>query len=368
MSDTPIHPNEQLGQDACAYAREQIIDGGTQLVNNQYHPAKRRALRQAVSDMRKAARKTEFLVDIDKSLRFFEAKIEKSKQLSIGNCQELALMAMHHVLISQSKATAEVYHIEGGDHAFLVIGRKKESKPHEPETWGEDAYICDPWSNSVYPATEYLTKTKNFFSTRLPEGDYKNNIEDFNPSKHKLSPIPNQNKDYILSTTEKSNKILLEVFATMNERYLTIYDKLANDLQSTANHLKKKYGEHDPKFQIIQTKINEIRTITNELRKESNVYQDKIKKQSEFQSHKQLDTEVQVLMKKQLHQFKKISTLVEKDQTQLTAYRQSKEDSLVVRIKDFLQIKPTSARAYQLAIKTATKETEGLKQTLKPTR
>ena len=34
-----------------------------------------------------------------------------------------------------------------------------------PETWGKNAVICDPWSNKVYGAADYLKKLKNFYRT-----------------------------------------------------------------------------------------------------------------------------------------------------------------------------------------------------------
>lgn len=47
---------------------------------------------------------------------------------------------------------AELCHIKGGDHVFLVIGRANDGDPKKPETWGDEAYICDPFRLMMYMA------------------------------------------------------------------------------------------------------------------------------------------------------------------------------------------------------------------------
>ncbi|MEI8125954.1 MAG: hypothetical protein WCG42_09370 [Parachlamydiaceae bacterium] len=223
--------NEKLARNASKYSREHILEGSTQLESNGYDVNKRLALQRAIGDLRQASEDDKaFLLNIDYTICVFEQKIANCKKLAIGNCHELAQMALHYMITEQPDVNAEVYYIKGGDHVFLVVGRKIKSAPHRPDTWGDEAYICDPWSNNVYPANEYLTKTKNFFQVSTADGAYTNHTEYFNPLRHKLSPFPNENTNYILSTTAKSNTILLSVFVTINEKYLSIYDDLIKDL------------------------------------------------------------------------------------------------------------------------------------------
>lgn len=311
------------------------------------------ALKKASQDLREASRDdAAFFLSIDSTIRFFEQSIANCKKFSIGNCHELALMALHYMIEEQPDINAEVYHIEGGDHAFLVVGRKIDSDPHRPDTWGDEAYICDPWSNNVYPANEYLTKTKNFFQVPTADGAYTNHIEDFDPLRHKLSPVLNQNTNYILSTAAKSNTILLSVFVTINEKYLSIYDDLIKDLSKIAEKLKDKYGEDDPKFKIIKEKIVDIQKITNELKDNFKKHVESIEDTNSLNAylpHKDLNDSLQQMMKKQLQELRTQSALSISEKNNLNKYR--KEDSLVTMIMKFLNIKPTSSRHYISAVK-----------------
>ncbi len=345
-----------IARAANKYARIQIREGSTQLQNNAYDLNKRLALKIAVEDIREASEEDRgFFLSIDFTLRCFEQLIANCKKLSIGNCYELALMALHYMIKEHPDMNAEVYRIEGGDHVFLVIGRERDSDPNRPETWGDGAYICDPWSDNVYPAIEYLTKTKNFHQLLSSDGSYTNHIEDFKPSKHKLFPIENLNTSYILGTITQSNTILLDVFSTLNESYLDLYDNLAVNLDKIAIRLKDKYGEDDPKYKIIKEKILMIRKITDELRENFNVHVQRIEganSSNAYQSHKDLNDNLKQLTNTKLMKLRKSRTLSAKESVDLNVYRQ--EESLLTMIMKFLHINPQSSREYNSAVTNST--------------
>lgn len=70
-----------------------------------------------------------------------------------GNCQEHADTAFiylhdHHIV------PIEMMNFRGRDHAFDVIGRPADSDVSDPSTWGQDAVVCDPWLEKVYPPSD----------------------------------------------------------------------------------------------------------------------------------------------------------------------------------------------------------------------
>lgn len=95
-------------------------------------------------------------------VNFITKQVDMAKKYSVGNCTEIALIAMEYIATHDDKISAELFEIAGGDHVFLVVNRDPKSDSHDPLTWGDSAYICDPWANKVYPAKEYLKELKNF--------------------------------------------------------------------------------------------------------------------------------------------------------------------------------------------------------------
>ena len=360
MASNNPFDNQAIAKAANSYSRDQIREGTTQLQNNFYDIYKQRALSQAIRDIRQAVVKDDFFLNIENTITHFEKRIADCKKFSIGNCHELALMALDYMVRNQPRVNAEVYSIKGGDHVFLVIGRANDSDPRKPETWGDNAYICDPWSDAVYPAKDYLEKTKNFYCTVNIDGTLTNHIEDFDPSRHEMDPIPGQNNTHIIEHSQKLNTILITVFTTINNKHCDIFDQLANDLEKTAKRLTQNYGEDDPKVKIINEKIGIIRQETAKFRTEFNDYIEKIKTDASpenYQSHKEINDQLQKHMKSQMNALRKSASLSTEEHKNLNQYR--KEDSLITMIMKFLNIAPSSSREYKTAVeKTENKISE----------
>ncbi len=141
------------------YARNYIKKGSTQLETNDYSEIHRLALESGILDLRSEVTSNVNSHTKEESL---EVQIETVKKYSLGNCGEIARMALYYVVTHHPQVYAQVYSIGNGDHAFLIIGKKKPLLPMRLETWDEDAYVCDPWSNTVYPVSEWKEKLKDY--------------------------------------------------------------------------------------------------------------------------------------------------------------------------------------------------------------
>lgn len=140
------------------YARQYIKKGYTQLENNSYPEENQCALEIAVEDIRDMVNSS---FSSTKEEILYEREIEILKKYSLGNCGEIAQMALYYVVTHYPSLYAEYHSIINGDHVVLVLGKKKTSEPRL-EAWDEKAYICDPWSNNVYPVSEWRQHLKNY--------------------------------------------------------------------------------------------------------------------------------------------------------------------------------------------------------------
>ena len=85
----------------------------------------------------------------------FDLMVGFAKNFHVGNCMELAAVALSYAIEEQAQACVEIFSIRNGDHDFLVIGRDPDSAPPDYKNWGPDAVIFDAWSGAYYPA-EFL--------------------------------------------------------------------------------------------------------------------------------------------------------------------------------------------------------------------
>jgi len=110
----------------------------------------------------------------------FESIIQCAKENFIGNCQELALLAMEYCF-RYDHLSCELFKIEGKDHVFLIINRTDTDNEQWP--YGPNAVICDPWVKKCYPAT--LSNMQQ--NLEFIEAD--NNIAKYDPRQHTLKFI-----------------------------------------------------------------------------------------------------------------------------------------------------------------------------------
>lgn len=194
MTETSILANKIAvhAHEAKNYARRYILKGATQLENNALSDEQAFALDKGVDDVRSIAehyyRFPDPLSLENHNVYYFNKSNELAKKYGLGNCDELSLLALDYFLTQYDgdDISAEMYEIHNGDHQFLVIGRKKNSDPHNPLDWGDQAVICDPWLNMVYKASDYLTYLKSYRYDRINK---KNCVDDFKFNHHRLDPV-----------------------------------------------------------------------------------------------------------------------------------------------------------------------------------
>lgn len=247
----------KIGNAASQHARSIIKKGSTQIENNALEAEYITALQTGVGTHKQFGGGIRRLQDdiegnsLEKSAKVnkYENIIRISTKYSLGNCYEMALMALDYVLNHCPDVHAHVYSIDGGDHIFLVINRKEPCMSYDVSTWGDDAVICDPWSNNVYPAKDYLQRLKNYVYV-----NNKNCVEDFDPKRHDLK------------ANKKWNTTYLREHRSVDELRKYAYDDIAHlkdILRAYLEDLMKIYEELEnspskEKIKIIANKINTV--------------------------------------------------------------------------------------------------------------
>lgn len=110
---------------------------------------------------------------------FIKITKELTPLLHTGNCAEQAILAAVYLhekknidnfaMVAAIEVTNrkefEEHPIKHGynanNHVFVVIGLANNADLNKPETWGKDAVIVDPWSNTVAPALNNDDNTQN---------------------------------------------------------------------------------------------------------------------------------------------------------------------------------------------------------------
>lgn len=98
-----------------------------------------------------------------------KAMVPIIKKHKIANCAELTDLTIYYLLKDPVLRLKPIEFIgflkkdSAVDHCFVVIDRQKASKISNPETWGDNAVICDTLSGEVFPAKEFYKKTMVFF-------------------------------------------------------------------------------------------------------------------------------------------------------------------------------------------------------------
>lgn len=91
----------------------------------------------------------------------------KAEATGCGNCGEQAAIAYKHLVKRLLASPVDYMHRTTADHAFVVIGRVERSDPADPQTWGPDAAVCDPWDKASYAARSMNEKMFRGTSEKL---------------------------------------------------------------------------------------------------------------------------------------------------------------------------------------------------------
>jgi hypothetical protein len=106
-----------------------------------------------------------------------------------GNCYEMAAVGYQYA-VDKTDQVIDIVEIHGGDHVFIVIGRKKNIAICDYPHWGPDAFICDPWASLCYPAKKLKLRLKNYCGTKkMGTGKIQTITESLNHWRHKLALV-----------------------------------------------------------------------------------------------------------------------------------------------------------------------------------
>lgn len=262
------------------YARSFIKKGFTQLEVNTYSDDCYKALSSAVDAQREATRVEGLLESLTSLtnnfvLDLYEREIENSKKTSLGNCQELAFLALDYFVENAPDINVELVNIKNGDHVFLVVGRTHGVLKNK-STWNAGAYICDPWSGENGVVCHADTAIiHNYFRKKLydiptaeekqPRGTLQP-VTDMKMARYEncIEPMRHHQfiADYILNTTDLINSRKKEnIQKIFNKKLKLIVDaayKLQKKLKFIAANIRRKYGIADTKYKVIISKADKL--------------------------------------------------------------------------------------------------------------
>lgn len=282
MPGRSVEQSRQTALRAFEFAKQFNLQGNTDSKFGGLNPERQKDIFFKIAAMRSVVSgSSAYSLGLDKDIDRFAQSVALSKGTHLGNCGENACLALDHIVNNEPDAYAEVYEMDAAvDHVFCVVDRDKGSDPTKPETWGENAYVCDPWGDEVYPASE-LSKPRSYKASEAqhkPTQDNYMNIEvktveaTFDPSKHTIEPQKKLNTDYIRNTKSKENvDAIVNSFQKKSEIVLSALDTLSKDLEKEANRLDKdKSSISTEKANVIKEKMtavqNEITRIKDDVK------------------------------------------------------------------------------------------------------
>jgi len=219
--------------------------------------------------------KSNLSLGLDIAFDDFAQRTAKAKEKGSGNCHEKALLAVDYIAKNHPETRAEMFSMPEVDHVFCVINRERESDPKNPASWGESAYVCDPWAEEVYPAQE-LTKPRDyqFSECKIKETsdhqitwlDVKLVDVQFDPNKHSLK-LSEYNSDFIGQTYVNENvDAIVDTYRERTTNMVSALNDFSTDLGElqTGLHARKQ----TEKAEVVGNKIQATRTEINRINQE----------------------------------------------------------------------------------------------------
>jgi len=355
-NDSLINCPKEAALAACAYVREHILTGSSWIAHNDYEPEKQHSVRSSVRTLKYALWKNEqtfFSLESNKDVRTFYKTASLCKKFKIGNCIEMSFLALEYMLNHASpEINAEVFYISGGNHAFLVVGRKRGSTPTDPTTWGEKCYICDPYANEVFLASQYQERLNNFFF----DDDQMCHLEDFKPDKHGFEIYYTFTSDYIRSFQTKAHaQQLITLFKEKGARIQTALTPLENTLTEL---LEEKDDEYDEQKEGKRTVVLNLFTKLQDAKaKIKNIFDKDYPYEEDSQNaYSMLLTELNESVKEALDYYFRAVQLSKEEQSILAAYR--KESFIKTKLHRLFQWPPATVNAINNAMAQTKNELE----------
>lgn len=247
--------HEKVAREMCEYARTHILKGHTWLdvTSNDFEE-----IENAVYTLKGAYIKapfdsgsSEICIEMDNEIRSFYKKIEECKKAQVGNCAELSWMAMDYLLDHYPEMKGEIFSLSGGDHVFFVLNRDPESSVRHPETWGDNAWICDPWANKYYPASKYFTELKGLKIIEKDDKFERNLAVDYDVKKHTIeNRIFRDSTSYLKAGSPEHLKQLRKNYSKMVSDMESAISKLLNSLNSILHKFEIQFPEEKEAIQL----------------------------------------------------------------------------------------------------------------------
>lgn len=374
---------EELAQEASLYANVHIKEGTTQLVNNNYSIEKVNSLYSGVEDLRAAVDSYQESLDRleqNKDIAKFTNFSELSKKLSLGNCWEMAALALEYIhyaltkkeqdiqkqldALSDLKETqrqeytklketlhkleiaktlhinASVFNIKNGNHVFLVVGIGNITNS---KNWDDATFISDPWSKKVYKAIDYPKQLQNFnFYFDRWENRYINQLEPLKPY-HRLEPYFQYNLRSL--QLRESSLYKNELRFVFNKKIDIILDAMHNlniALVKIQHRLKKEYGIENSKYKIITAKIEALATSA------TNIRNFKLASIDEEQSYQQIEQGLRAQLNKAIDASRTLCEFTPQEVSDLNQYQKKKREAVL----KFFGVAPTTKTKTKEALQT----------------
>ena len=220
-------------------------------------------MRQDINDLSTVS------LSMNSEVKKFKLINELAPKYRLANCAEQAIIALDLIHRNHPEVYAEVYELDDKvDHVIVVINRAEDSDPKDPSTWGDDAYICDPWGNETCPASDF-TRPKNYHfakNTRIIDEHGTMTIDTttvavtFDPREHTIRPKGNLNTEYIdnINPTEHVEAIV-DLYQEKSKLILSALKTFSDDLKKESTRLNKdKSPLGQEKAAILNSKIDRV--------------------------------------------------------------------------------------------------------------
>lgn len=260
------------------------------------------------------------ILGLDRSYNNFVQLIDNSKNSQHGNCVESALLALDYIIQEEPHTRAEVFMMPKIDHVFSVINRSTESNTTDPSTWGECAYVCDPWEDTVYPASELCKKREYQFSTIISEPTEDNRLQvravqhpvTYDPKEETITISDEFTTDHIrpIASQEHINAIV-DIYQERSAKVISALEKFSKDLEG----LKGRLNENNPKHGVISNKLDAVKTEIDRIKQEK---ESKIPDDSDYRA---MRSELANKMQQSLKNAEDITTFNETEQQTLQTKR-----------------------------------------------
>lgn len=161
--ESPATSVLELMQRACAYARSiiSIEHSSTSIEHNRLPDGEKTKWKSRICRLRKTTS------DLDGGKLSATLVIADRAQVAkAGNCSEFARLVIKYLTLPSTKYNlhldtyAKVVHIDGGDHAFVIVNTNSAATPGNYYNYANDinTVVCDAWSGECYLGNQISEK------------------------------------------------------------------------------------------------------------------------------------------------------------------------------------------------------------------